>query len=409
MRVVVLGEFRVDRLVPPLVRGGADVVVLAFAGLEAFLGPGVECGTLPTALSEEALLRLLGDHGADADIALPNLGCPGQEQFLPVYARAAARTQAAGRRMPVHSADFAALASDKVVLHRVAQARGWPVPRGVVCTEAGEVREAGRELGLPVLVKEARSEFHAGRHYVDDAGDLDRVSGEVTCPVLVQQAVEGEEYAVEFLSDVSRTVTWPVASLGRLDSGCAPGRRVRVAPVVLPARARAELAATVADMVETCRPWGPWQMDFAVTDDGRLQVIELNGRLGGVSNMSWVSTGLDPHAAYVDAVLSRSARPPVAGRVALELPVRNGLVLPSAPPGTELMPFPGNPANRGPHIGGYYRAVLGVPEGRAASVHEWLQALPPGVLLNSPAEMAAQFARGVHALRHGGTPCPARA
>ncbi|MBB4887396.1 ATP-grasp domain-containing protein [Streptomyces netropsis] len=399
MRVVVLGEFRADRLVPLFEQRGADVAVLAFVGLEAFLGPGVECGMLPTELSECALLRLLDAYGAD--VAVPNLGCPGQEQFLPVYARAAPRVWAAGRRMPVHSEGFATLASDKVVLHRVAQERGWPVPRGVVCVTAREVREAGRGLGLPVLVKEARSEFHAGRHYVRDGDHLGRVSGEVTCPVLVQQAVEGDEYAIEFLSGSPHTVAWPVASLGRLDSACAPGTRVRVAPAALPTRAQAELTATVADMVKTFRPWGPWQMDFAVTDDGRLQLIEVNGRLGGVSNMSWASTGLDPHAVHAEAAFGRRPPSPQAGRVALELPVRNDMVLPPAPSGTELMCFPGNPANRGPCIGGFQRAVLGVPTDRAGVVREWLPTLPPGVLLNSPDEAAAQLSRGVHALRQG--------
>ncbi|MEU7134927.1 hypothetical protein [Streptomyces sp. NPDC046261] len=401
-RVVVLGEFRVDRLVAPLRRGGADVVVLTSVELESFLGPDVECGVLPSALNERAVVRLLGEYGAD--IAVPNLGCPGQEQFLPVYARAAACLRAAGRRMPVHSAGFAGLASDKVAFHEVARRRGWPVPRAVVCAAAGAVREAVRALGFPVLVKEARSEFHAGRHYVRDAVHLGRVCGEVSCPVLVQQAVEGEEFAVEFLSGASRTVAWPVASLGRLDSDCAPGRRVRVAPAALPTRARAELTAAVTDMVETFRPWGPWQMDFAVTDDGRLQVIELNGRLGGVSNMSWAGTGLDPHAAHGAAVLGRTPTSPRAGRVALELPVPNGVVLPPAPAGTGLTHFPGNPANRGPFIGGYHRAVLGVPAARATAVRTWLAALPAEALLNSPREAAAQLARGTHALEQGGVP-----
>ncbi|MEU1372208.1 hypothetical protein ABZ442_00910 [Streptomyces triculaminicus] len=397
MRVVVLGEFRVDRLIPPLRQDGADVTVLASVGLESFVEPGVECGVLPAALSEGVLTRLLGDYGAD--VAVPNLGCLGQEQFLPVYARVAAGARAAGLRMPVHAEGFAMLASDKVALHRIARERGWPVPRAEVCAAAGAVREAIGGLGLPVLVKEARSEFHAGRHYVRDIDHFDRVCGEVTYPVLVQQAVEGEEFAVELLSGASSTVAWPVASLGRLDGDCAPGKRVRVAPAELPGRARAELAATVADMVQAFSPWGPWQMDLAVTDDGRLQVIELNGRLSGVSNMSWVSTGLDPHAAHMEAVLGRAPRRrPRAARVALELPVYNDAVLPPAPAGTELMPFPGNPANPGPLIGGYQRSVLGVPYERAAAARAWLADLPTGVLLNSPEEAADQLERGMRAL-----------
>lgn len=398
--MVVLGEFRADRLVPRLRRAGAEVVVLGFAGLDGFLGPGVVCGRLPTALSGPILLRLLDDH--DADVAVPNMGCPGQEQFLPVYARARSLLRGTARRVHAHSEEFAVLASDKVVLHRTAERRGWPVPRGVVCARAEAVRAAGRALGFPVLVKEARSEFHAGRHFVRDEEWLDRVCGEVTYPVLVQRAVTGEEFAVELLSRPGRTVAWPVASLGRLDGDCAPGRRVRVAPAALPDRARRELTAVLGDIVETHEPRGPWQMDFAVDDDGGLRVIELNGRLGGVSNMSRAATGLDPHAAYADTVLGGGpARCPEPCRVALELPVRPGVVLPPAPPGTELTPYPGNPGNPGPAHGGVQRAVLGVPAGLPTGpVGDWLRALPPGVLLNAPEEAVAQLARSV---RRGGS------
>ncbi|MFC5148881.1 hypothetical protein [Streptomyces aureoversilis] len=407
VRVVVLGEFRADRLVPALRGVGTEVTVLGFADLTSFLGPGTACGELPTALDERGTLQLLEDHGAD--VAVPNPGCPGQEQFLPVYSRAASRLRGGGCRMPVHPEGFATAVSDKVAFHRLAGERGWPVPRGVVCEEARELPGAVGEVGFPVLVKEARSEFHAGRHYVRDCEQLDRVAGEVRYPVLVQEAVSGEEYALELLSGppssaagLPTTIAWPVASLGRLCSACAPGRRVRVAPAALPARVQEELAATVADMVESTAPRGPWQMDLAVTDDGRLRVIELNGRLGGVSNMSWASTGLDPHVAYAHAVLGRASSTRRAHRAALELPVHNGFALPPPPTGTELMSFPGNPANRGPLIGGYHRPVLCVADDRADAVGAWLRSLPPGTLLNGADEAAAQLERGLHALRQGG-------
>ncbi|MCA6091877.1 ATP-grasp domain-containing protein [Streptomyces sp. SCA3-4] len=400
VRVVVLGEFRADRVVLPLRQSGAEVTVLGFAGLASFVGPGVAWGRLPTALDGQALLRLL--DVSRADIALPNMGSHGQEQFLPVYARAASRAGEAGCRMPVHSEMFALLASDKVAFHRVAGERGWPVPRGVVCEEAGAVKAAVAELGFPVLVKEARSEFGSGRHFVEDEVRLGRVRAEVTYPVLVQEAVSGEEYAVEFLSGPSATVEWPVASLGRLNSDCDPGRRVRVAPVALPARARGELTATVADMAGTFAPWGPWQIDFAVADDGRLKVIEVNGRLSGVSNMSWASTGCDPHAAYAHAALGRTPRTPRADRVALELPVPNGALLPSAPAGAELLCFPGSPLNPAPCVRGFHRPVLTVPERFKDAARAWLRALPPSTLLNGAADEAVrQWDRGLQALGRG--------
>ncbi|KNB50532.1 hypothetical protein AC230_21500 [Streptomyces caatingaensis] len=249
-------------------------------------------------------------------------------------------------------------------------------------------------------MKEARSEFHAGRHYVRDERELGPLCAGAVFPLLVQEAVTGEEFAAEFLSGPGSTVAWPVASLGRLDERCAPGRRVRVAPAAPPAGARRELEAVVRDLERAFAPRGPWQMDFAVTDAGRLRVIELNGRFGGVSNMSWACTGLDPHAAHARAVLGRHPGPaPAAHRVALELPVPGEAVPPPPPPGTELLLFPGSPANPGPRVGGFHRCVLGVPPGREEAARDWLAALPPGTLPGPWQEAAARLARGTAALR----------
>lgn len=128
--------------------------------------------------------------------------------MLPVYARVARGHNTAGRHLPVHSPEFAVPATDKVELHRTAVRRGWPVPAGAVCEEPSRLLDAA-VLGLPALVKEARSESRAPTH----------------------------------------TTAWPVASLGHLDSGCNPGRRIRVAPATLPDRARCALGTAIRDIL----------------------------------------------------------------------------------------------------------------------------------------------------------------
>ncbi|MFJ2192054.1 hypothetical protein ACIOJE_29660 [Kitasatospora sp. NPDC087861] len=100
-RILVLGEFRADRLVPPLVRSGAEVTVLGFEDLTGFLDPRGVCGALPRDLTDESLSALLKKH--DADTAVPNMSSPGQEQLLALYARVR-------DRMLVHSEPFATLA-----------------------------------------------------------------------------------------------------------------------------------------------------------------------------------------------------------------------------------------------------------------------------------------------------------
>ncbi|WP_316038537.1 hypothetical protein [Saccharothrix longispora] len=50
---------------------------------------------------------------------------------------------------------------------------------------------------MPTVVKEARGESYAGRHFVTDRDDLIVPSADLRYPVLAQEAVTGEEYAVE--------------------------------------------------------------------------------------------------------------------------------------------------------------------------------------------------------------------
>ncbi|MFI2186210.1 hypothetical protein [Streptomyces sioyaensis] len=392
-------------MISPLTQAGAEVVVLGFADLSSCFGTDITCGNLPPDLTDEALETLL--RGYKADLAIPNMNSPGQEQMLPTYARFGPRWQAARGKLPVHSEEFALLATDKVAFHRTAQQRNWPVPRGELCENPRALMTAVDTIGLPVIVKEARSESHAGRYVVRDRESLPQVShgvGGITYPVLAQQLVTGHEYAVELLTLPSHTISWPVASLGPLDSNCAPGKRARVEPALLPDRAQEALISVVQDIVDTYRPLGPWQMDFAVSDDSGLQVIELNGRFGGLSNMSWASTGDDPHLAHIHAVLGRPVEQPRPARVALELPVHNDAELPPPPAGLGLASFVGSPTNQVPLTAGYYRAVLSVPDGREREARDWLHRLPPGCLLIGPDEATAQLTRGFHALGQGTAP-----
>ncbi len=406
MRVLVLGEFRVDRLVPALVRAGAEVTVCGSADLTGFLGPGIGCAPLPKHPTENSLRTLVDEH--QADIVVANMSSPGQEQMLTLYARVG-RSVGPGR-MPVHSEAFATLACDKVALHQEAIRRGWPVPAGVVCESPGQLGPAALRVGFPLLVKEARSESFAGRHFIRGPSGLTAVAAAVTYPVLVQQAVQGEEFAVEFLTLPTGTAAWPVASLGLLDRACAPGRRVRVQPVVPPAGAHRALRTVVRDIVATFRPLGPWQMDFAVTHDRRLNLIEINGRFGGVSNMSWSSTGTDPHRAHAEALLhGRLPEHTHAARVALEVPVANGTVLPPAPAGTALTAFTANPGYPGPYTSGVHRAVLAVTPARAPAARAWLRGLAPSTLLVPVDSAVDGLGRGLAAFSadHAGSPSAA--
>ncbi|MFC6022174.1 hypothetical protein ACFP2T_39205 [Plantactinospora solaniradicis] len=398
MRAVLLGEYRAERLAVPLRQANADVVVLGSTDVRSCLAADVRFGELPVDATADRLVALL--RGYDADIAIPNVTSPGQERMLPAYAGVARRWQRLGRRMLAHPSGFAALATDKVLFHETAHRRSWPVPEGVICHDPHVLAGSARRLGLPVIVKEARSESHSGRYLMNSLESLRRLSSEVTYPVLAQRVVAGVEVAVEVLSLPERTIVWPVASLGTLDERCAPGKRIRVMPADLPEWVRNSLAAVIRDMTDGYRPAGPWQLDLAISA-GELLVIELNGRLGGLTNLSWLSTGADPHRSYVDATLGRPVVPPDLTHIALELPIPNGSRVPPVPPGLELRSFEGTATNRFPLLSGYYRAVLRVPGGEVNTARAWLSSLPPAALLADPAEAIAQLVQATRAWEKG--------
>ncbi|MFD0200310.1 MULTISPECIES: ATP-binding protein [Saccharothrix] len=374
MKVALLGDYRADRLVAPLSAAGAEVVVLGDAGRYRN--------------ATHLLDRLDG-----VDVLLPTVFAPGEEQALPVYAQVGNHWRAKGHEALTHPEGFAALVTDKVEFHLVARQRGWPVPRGVVCRDRIELVQAVADLGFPVVVKQARSESGSGRRVVRDATALRDLPPRF--PVLVQRFITGQEHGVELITAATGTVAWPVASLDALDHDCAPWKRARVMPADLPPGATAVLEAFVGDVVETWKPVGPWQIDFAVSD-GDLLVIELNGRLGGLANLGWACTGDDPYAVLGRVALGAAPDRPRAGRVALELPLRTGSVLTPAPDGMTVKPFVPT-TTRGPSVfTDAYRVVVAVPADRGAAAAAWLRTLD-GLLVDHGAAVD-QLDRGLRAL-----------
>jgi len=269
-----------------------------------------------------------------------------------------------------------------VALHETAVARGWPVPEGAVCADAGQVRAAVDRLGFPVVLKEAQSQAGDGRFFVESAADLDTVlAGEPGLPVIVQRFQQGFECGVEVMSSGGSHVRWPVASLGSLDTGLDPSFRARAMPFALPERAAAGLERLIRDIEQNLDPFGPWQIDFAVVD-GDLCLLEINARLGGLSDLGSVATGTDPHAVFV-AVAMGEDLPEVTQRlVAVELPSTEvpGNPLPAEPEGSNLMTVTARtPTNRCFINSDHMQVIVTVSEVEAAK--KWITELQGAGLL----------------------------
>lgn len=332
-KAVIFGEYKLARILPGLrTRGVTEVVVYSAVDFDGF---DVEVKRLGLHWTVTEVLTVLAEE--QADVAIANPYAHGQEQLPVAYGEAVAKWEG---RFLAHPADFAEVACDKVTLHETAVGRGWPVPEGAVCTDAGRVRAEVSRLGFPVVLKEAQSQAGDGRFYVESEAELDAVlAGDPGLPVIVQRYQQGFECGLELISAGDGThVRWPVAALGSLDTGLDPSFRARAMPFTLPQRAAAGLEQLIRDIEQTLVPFGPWQIDFAVVD-GELCLLEINARLGGMSDLGSVATGTDPHAVLVALAMGEDLPEVTQRATAIELPSTEvpGNPLPAAPEGSNLM------------------------------------------------------------------------
>ncbi|MEU7135019.1 hypothetical protein [Streptomyces sp. NPDC046261] len=371
MDVAIMGHYRADRLVTALRRHDAERIWLCGpVDVRAGLGPGVRYRYLAADAGVDDVLALWAHVGAQ--VVVPSLYPLQQEQLLHTLATAAQLVAAGGRRVHVHPPAFAEAVSDKVLFHRLALDRGWPVPEGIVCEDRTELAAALRQLGPPVMVKTGRSVPWEGRWYLDGPDDLGTADGMVF-PVVAQRVCRGEEFGVELLTDRGSTLRWPIASFGPLDARCMPGWRTRLMPAALPTTVRHDLDAFVTDVTDLLAPCGAWQIDMAV-EAGELRVLEVNGRFGGMAHLSRAVTGIDPYQALATAALGGRPPTPTAVRVAAELPLSLGAHLPAD---DAVRVEVERPSPTEPCLPSHFHRTLVVADDPAA-LADWIGGLPAG-------------------------------
>jgi hypothetical protein len=375
VRVLVLGHYKVDRLLGPLVARSATEIVLWSAVDPRLEVPGATIRWMPMdrRASSSDILELLDAVRPDAAIA--NVFGVGEEHLVHTYAVAADRLGGNGP-LRTHSPAFAELCVDKAAFHRAAGSLGLPVPAGdVAVTRADVPRIVGELGGPPVMLKEARAQARAGVHAVRATEALDSLlaSGNLRPPLLVQRMVTGEEIGIEVLSAGAESCRFPVASTGELDQRCDPAARVRCLPRALPPAALATVRQAVTALEERFRPRGPWQLDMALTGQD-VTILEVNGRLGGLSDLGAGATGHDAHELVCDLVMGAPLPRPVPVAAALEIPVVPGLV-PLGEDGVQASVVTASPTNPFPANSNYWRISLRSTD--RAAVRRWIGRLGP--------------------------------
>jgi carbamoylphosphate synthase large subunit len=390
-KALLLGEYKIPRFLPVLrERGYTEFVVYSAVEFDAaaeFDAEGVTVKPMNLDWTADDVLAVL--EAERPDVAVANPYAHGQEQLPLVYGRAAARWPG---RFVAHSEAFAEIACDKVRLHEVAAERGWPVPEGAVCRTREQVAAAAARLGFPLVIKEAQSQAGSGRFYAATRDQLDAVlAGRPSFPVIVQQFKEGTETGVELISAGGELTRWPVVTMGPLDAGLDPSLRARTTPYLLPESAAARLEEFLADIQENFAPCGPWQIDFAVVD-GDIVVLEINARLGGLSDLGLIGSGVDPHAAFTASAIGERLPSPRIRSVALELPSTEipGVEVPAHPEGAPVLRVTARrPINR--CFINTDRMQLVTTFANLDQGRRWVKELDAADLLRCPAEEA--FAR----------------
>jgi carbamoylphosphate synthase large subunit len=311
---LILGDYKLDRLVAPLVRRGYQVAVWSAQQPPRACGAPVRWHRRTSEITEDTAGAIVRE--VQPDLVLPNIYGETEEHALLSYA-----TVADGRWY-VHPPPFAEICVDKVALHELCSRWGIRSPPGRVCRDDSSLLDFARAFA-PVVIKQARSQARHGIWHCASAAAVKRLLSVLRYPVLAQKSLQGEELAVEVLSTSHGWARFPVMSSGALDGSLEPQRRLRVVPRPLDPPRNAELNHIITELHTRLRPNGIWQLDLAMSD-GHVHLLEVNGRPGGVSDLSRAVSGVDPHEVSVSAALGEAIPQLRQRRVAMAVPLVPG-------------------------------------------------------------------------------------
>jgi hypothetical protein len=257
----------------------------------------------------DTLTRYRQDHRLDGILTM-------YDPAVPMVAAAAARLGLAGL-----SPAAARRATDKRAVRDRLAAAGANTPAYVVVPEAGDADPLAR-LRYPVVVKPAAGYSSLGVVRVDAPESLDaelrrvaelcrrQLSPEaVSCGLLVEEYIDGTEYAVESFVWQGRTYVHSVGYKGQ-PVGPYFEEGVYRAPAVLapPVRARITEQVTIANEALGI-DLGPVHTELRVHPDGTPFVFDIGARIGGSGVSHFVvehSTGIDFAGNALRVALGRS-------------------------------------------------------------------------------------------------------
>lgn len=325
MKVLVLGDYCYDRIHRILCENASEIVVISQnrPGSNVYLDNKVDwrmVHNFPRKQSE--IVSLI--HDTKVNLVLPRIRGTYNERDIIEYAKI---TEQVDVRFYTHPLVFSQLAADKSILQKVSGEFGLPVPNGYIVSSYTEAIHAVQKLGgFPVVVKQVHALAGKGVYFIPSLIELkEKMRFDNSTTYLVQEFIQGEELGIEIISDSSISVRFPVISMDKIDHNINPQARMRYSPYKMDRNISNQLEKLIDIIEGVFKPNGPWQLDLALSLSGKLYLLEINPRLGGLSNLSYYATLVDPHEVACLHALNQNVSFPQERFLAIEIPIKRDL------------------------------------------------------------------------------------
>ncbi len=220
----------------------------------------------PNQDSRQILNRLLEIHSRTRiDVLIPSL-----DSELALYQKLQPELEQAGIKMFIPSSEVVNRRAKKVLAEFCRDA-DIPTPKTIAVNDPKNFEAALKEIGFPLYVKGPFYDAHLCRSIPEAKSDYDRMSKQWGLPILVQQAIEGEEFDVCAVGDAKGNLL-----------GAVPMRKMRLTD-----KGKAWSAVTLRnqpllDMAEktlTALGWqGPCELEILQAKNRELYLLEINPR-----------------------------------------------------------------------------------------------------------------------------------
>ena len=217
--------------------------------------------------------------------------------------------------------DAAVRANNKYQMREAFMKAGVPCPKYMMITpdtfETEAIKDEFKKLHFPIIVKPSDRSGSLGVTKVENPADLYSaielaMEKSFKHQVMVEEFIEGREISVEFIS--YNGIHYPLQITDKVTTGAPHFVELEHHQ---PSTLSEEMFTTIYDITKNALNAlgltnGASHAEYKITDDGRIAIMEIGGRMGGDfigSDLVRLSTGYDFVKGVIDVALSQFETP----------------------------------------------------------------------------------------------------